>query len=221
MSVQNPNVQTPIRVLVVDDHTVVRQGLTFVLQAFADIDPIAEAGNVDAALQACEKLIPDVVLMDLKMAGERDGILAITQIRQRCPTVQILALTSYHEASLVRDAIAAGAVGYLLKDISAEELAQAIRLAHSGTMTLAPEAAQILLQQTPQTVVPTQVELTPRQLEVLQFLAHGVTNQEIALQLQVTLYTARHHVSEILTRLHAANRAEAVAIAVRHGLVKT
>lgn len=215
------NIKQPIRILIVDDHTVVRKGLIFVLKSYDHIDPIAEADSVEAALLACEKHNPDVVLMDLKLAGERDGITAIQMVRQRFPDTQVIALTSFYDTDLVNSAIAAGANGYLLKDISADELARAIQLAHAGTMTLDPKATQALLQRTPQVVVPAQVELTPRQLEVLQLLAQGKTNQEIAQLLHITLYTARHHVSEILARLQASNRAEAVAIALRYGLVKS
>ncbi|MBN1667554.1 MAG: response regulator transcription factor [Anaerolineales bacterium] len=210
----------PIRVLIVDDHTVVRKGLGYVLRTFEQIEPVGEADSVESAVQACETLGPDVVLMDLKLQAENDGITAIRQIREIFPHIQLIALTSFYDRDLVSAALAAGACGYLLKDISTDELARAIQLARAGTMTLAPEATRALLQRTPETVTPAQVDLTPRQMEVLQLLAQGKTNQEIAQHLQVTLYTARHHVSEILARLEAANRAEAVAIALRHGLVK-
>ncbi len=210
-----------IRVLVVDDHTVVRSGLVFVLRTFVDIEPVGEADSVASALQQCEQCRPDVVLMDMKMAGETDGIEATRLIRQRFPAIQVLALSSFHDPRLVGQAIQSGAKGYLLKDVSTEELAQAIRLAYAGKLTLAPEAAQALLQNTGGQSVPPGIELTDRQLEVLTLLVRGLTNPEIARQLHVTPHTARHHVSEILAKLNAANRAEAAAIAIKQGLIKT
>jgi NarL family two-component system response regulator LiaR len=207
-----------IRVLVVDDHTVVRRGLIFVLQAFPDLETIGEAGSVDEAVEFCGSLEPDVVLMDIKMAGERDGIFATKIIQERFPAIQVLILSSFYDADMVTQAIQAGAKGYLLKDVSTEELAQAIRLTRAGKLTLAPEAAQALLG-AHQAVDPVGKDLTERQIEVLGLLAKGCTNQEIAQQLSITTYTARHHVSEILAKLHANNRAEAAAIAIKKGLV--
>jgi NarL family two-component system response regulator LiaR len=211
---------TPIRVLVVDDHAVVRSGLIFVLQSFDDIQPVGEASSVESALQECEVHHPHVVLMDMKMAGYADGIEATRLIRQTFPDIRVIALTSYHDPQMVEQAIQAGALGYLLKDVTTQELAQAIRLAQAGTLTLAPEAAQDLLDGIRQPGDPIGSTLTGRQLEVLTLLARGLTNREIALKLNVTSHTARHHVSEILEKLNAANRAEAVAIALQRGLIK-
>jgi NarL family two-component system response regulator LiaR len=210
----------PIRVLVVEDHTVVRRGLIFVLQTYDDILPVGEAGSVDEALRKCEADHPDLVLMDIKLPGDDNGGIKATRIiRERFPDIQVLALSSFQDAKLIREAIRAGAKGYLLKDVSAEELAQSIRLAHSGKLTLAPEAAQALMG-AEQSVDPIGKDLTKRQFEVLSLLAQGKTNQEIARLLNITAYTARHHVSEILAKLHATNRAEAAAIAIRKGLIK-
>jgi two-component system, NarL family, response regulator LiaR len=209
----------PIRVLVVDDHTVVRRGLIFVLQAFSDIQTVGEAGSVNDAVELCRSLEPDVVLMDIKMAGDIDGIIATKEIRERFPTIQVLILSSFHDSDIVTQAIQAGAKGYLLKDVSTEELAQAIRLTHAGKLTLAPEAAQALMGGH-QAVDPIGKDLTERQLAVLKLVVKGFTNLEIAQQLNVTSYTARHHVSEILAKLHASNRAEAAVIAIKKGLVE-
>jgi NarL family two-component system response regulator LiaR len=211
--------QNLIRVLVVDDHTVVRQGLIFVLQTFDDIQTVGEAGSIDDALRVCEREQPDVVLMDIKMAGETDGIIATQKIKARFPHIQVLALSSFHDPEMVKAAVQAGAKGYLLKDVSTDELARAIRLAHAGKLTLAPEAAEALMG-AQQAADPIGQDLTDRQLEVLGLLVKGMTNQEIARVLNITSYTARHHVSEILSKLHATNRAEAAAIAVKKGLLK-
>jgi NarL family two-component system response regulator LiaR len=212
------NAENPIRVLVVDDHTVVRRGLIFVLQAYADIQTIGEAGSIDEAVLRCEELDPDLVLMDIKMAGEQDGITATQMIRVRFPHIQVLILSSFYDGDLVTKAIQSGAKGYLLKDVSTDELARAIRLAFSGKLTLAPEAAQSLMGEH-QSVDPIGKDLTERQVEVLALLVQGLTNQEIARELNITIFTARHHVSEILAKLHASNRAEAAAIAVKKGLI--
>jgi NarL family two-component system response regulator LiaR len=213
------NAENLIRVLIVDDHTVVRRGLIFVLQAFPDIETVGEAGSIDEAVQRCDELDPNLVLMDIKMAGEKDGILATKIIRERFPQTEVLVLSSFYDGDLVTEAIQSGAKGYLLKDVSTEELARAIRLSASGKLTLAPEAAQSLMGGH-QSVDPIGKDLTERQMEVLALLVRGMTNQEIAVALHITVFTARHHVSEILAKLHASNRAEAAAIAVKKGLIE-
>ena len=209
-----------IKVLVVDDHTVVRRGIVFVLQTFTDIQAVGEADSIEAAVEACLSVQPDVVLMDMKMAGETDGVIATREIRNRFPDTQVIALTSYHDAEMVEQVIQAGALGYLLKDVSTDELAQAIRLAHAGKLTLAPEAAEDLMQAKVYSEEQDSNLLTDRQIEVLVLLSRGLTNPEIAQQLNVSKHTARHHVSEILGKLNAANRAEAVAIAIQRGILK-
>ena len=211
--------ENPIKILVVDDHTVVRRGLIFVLQTFDDLLPVGEAGSIEEAIRKCEIDQPDVVLMDIKLTGEADGIAATKIIRERYPFIQVLALSSFHDPELIRQAIQAGVMGYLLKDVSTEELAQSIRLAHSGKLTLAPEAAQALMG-AEQSVDPIGKDLTDRQIEVLSLLAQGKTNQEIARYLNITPHTVRHHVSEILAKLHATNRAEAAAIAIKRGIIE-
>lgn len=212
----DPNV---IRVLVVDDHTVVRRGLIFVMQNYEDIQVVGEAGSIEEAVRQSESLAPNVVLMDIKMVGGRDGILATQIIHGRFPEIRVLILSSFYEPELVTQAMQAGAKGYLLKDISTDELARAIRLANAGKLALSPEAAEALVH-LQQTTDPNDRDLTGRQIEVLSLLVEGLTNSEIAERLNITTYTARHHVSEILSRLQASNRAEAAAIAVKKGLIK-
>jgi len=134
----------PIRVMLVDDHAVVRSGLSAFLMAFDDLELVGEAGSGEEAVALCDRLWPDIVLMDLVMPG-MDGAQATRTIREKCPTIQVIALTSFKEAELVEGAIEAGAIGYLLKNVSADELARAIREAHAGRPTLAPEAAQTLI----------------------------------------------------------------------------
>ncbi len=206
----------PIRVLIVDDHAMVRVGLRLFIMSMEGIDLLGEATNGSEALTLCEELAPDVVLMDLVMP-DMDGISAIRQLRAQNPEIRVLALSSFQEGERIRDALHAGAIGYLLKDIPADELAHAIRDAHAGRRSLAPEAARALVDAT----IDAQPEygLSARQLEVLALLVEGKSNAEIAQALTITLATARFHVSTILSKMDAANRAEAAALAVKHNLV--
>ncbi len=206
----------PIRVVVVDDHAVVRSGLSTFLRAFDDLELAGEASNGAEAVRLCHALQPDVVLMDLKMP-EMDGVTATRQIRQNLPAIQIIALTSFHEPTSVQEALQAGAIGYLMKDVSADELADAIRNAHRGMPTLAPEAAKVLLQASRQTPPPGH-DLTPREREVLGLLVQGLNNNEIAEKLAISVSTAKFHVSTILSKLGATSRTEAAALAVKHHL---
>jgi NarL family two-component system response regulator LiaR len=203
--------------MVVDDHAVVRGGLRFFLLAFDDIALVAEAESGVQALELCATAQPDVVLMDIAMPG-MDGVEATRVLRKRYPRIQVLALTSFESGELVQKVLQAGAIGYLLKDAPIDELAAAIRAAYAGRSTLAPAAAQALVK-----VTASQAEhdfgLTPRQKEVLALVVDGLSNAEIAERLVITLATARYHVSTILGKLGASNRAEAAALAVRHGLV--
>jgi NarL family two-component system response regulator LiaR len=206
-----------IRVITVDDHEIMRSGIAFSLQAFKDLELVGEAPNGNKALQLCGELEPDVVLMDMQMAG-MDGVQTTQAIREKYPEVQVLALTSFYDKNLVQRALQAGASGYLVKGVSAQELAKVIRLVYSGNMILAQEASQALIQMD---VQPSKVgdDLTDRELEVLALLAEGLSNAEIAQQLTISTSTAKHHVRAIRSKLSAANRAEAVSLAMRHDLI--
>lgn len=212
------NTLPPIRVMVVDDHTMVRRGLATFLQVFDDLELVGEAANGAAALQRCADVLPDVILMDMVMP-DMDGVTATGIIRQRFPTVQVLALTSFKEERLVQNALEAGAIGYLLKDVSAEKLAQAIRAAYVGRSTLSPEATQVLVQAATQ-LPPPGNDLTERERDVLALMVTGLNNTEISEKLVVSPSTIKSHVSHILTKLGVTSRTEAVALAVRHGLVE-
>jgi NarL family two-component system response regulator LiaR len=210
----------PIRVIIVDDHALVRTGLGAFLQVHDDLELTAEAESGEEAVQLCEKLEPDVVLMDLVMEG-MDGAETTRIIRQRWPNIQVIALTSFKDQEWVEKALQAGAVGYLLKNVSADDLAAAVRSAHTGRPTLAPEATQALLQAARSTSQEPRpgYDLTPREGEVLSLLAQGLTNSEIGDRLHISYSTTATHVSSILSKLDVSNRAEAVALALRAKLV--
>ena len=206
-----------IRVLIVDDHGMVRRGLMAYLGNQADLQLAGEAGDGQEALQLCEKLQPDVVLMDLIMPV-LDGVAATRAIRKRWPGTQVIALTSFQEKDLVRDALQAGAIGYLLKNVSGDDLAQAIRAAHSRRSTLAPEALQALVRPEEQeTLLPE--PLTDRETEVLALLVKGLENKEIAARLSISTSTVKVHVSNILSKLGVSNRGEAIALAIERRLL--
>lgn len=207
----------PIRVMLVDDHTMVRRGLATFLMVFDDLELAGEAANGEDAIQLCAQVLPDVVLMDMVMP-DMDGVTATRAIRQQFPQVQVIALTSFKDKGLVQDALQAGAIGYLLKDVSADELAQAIRAAHAGRATLSPEAAQALVQAAIQLPTPGH-DLTERERDVLALMVEGLNNTQIADRLVVSPSTIKSHVSHILAKLGVASRTEAAALAVRHGLV--
>ena len=207
----------PIRVMLVDDHTMVRRGLATFLMAFDDMELAGEAESGQQALELCAEANPDVILMDMMMP-DMDGATATRTLRQQNPQIQVLALTSFKELELIKNALDAGAIGYLLKDVSAEELAQAIRSAYAGRGTLSPEIGQVLVQAANQPPEPG-LDLTPREREVLVLLVEGLNNRQIAGQLNVSPSTIKSHVSNILTKFGVASRTEAVTLALRHGLV--
>ncbi|MBK8986637.1 MAG: response regulator transcription factor [Chloroflexi bacterium] len=203
--------------MLVDDHTMVRRGLATFLKVFDDLELVGEAADGETAVSLCRQILPDVILMDIVMP-DIDGVTATRLIRQSFPTVQIVALTSFKEESLVQSALQAGAIGYLLKNVSAEELAQAIRAAYAGRGTFAPEIVQAMAQAASQPPPPGH-DLTEREREVLALMVAGLNNSEIAEKLFVTPSTIKSHVSNILTKFGVASRTEAAAMAVRQRLV--
>ncbi len=208
---------TPIRVLIVDDHPMVRRGLATFLKVFEDFSLAGEAADGESALQLCGQIAPDVVLMDMVMPA-MDGVAATRAIRQQFPKVQVVALTSFKDEGLVEKALQAGAISYLLKDVSADELAQAIRFAHMGRATLSPEAAQVLVEAASQPPIPGH-DLTEREWAVLALMVDGLNNTQIARRLGVSPSTVKTHVSNILTKLGVTSRTEAATLAVRHHLI--
>ena len=207
----------PIRVMLVDDHTMVRRGLATFLMVYDDLELAGEAAGGQDALQLCAEVLPDVVLMDMVMP-DMDGVTTTRAIRQRFPKVQVIALTSFKEEGLVQNALQAGAIGYLLKDVSADELAQAIRAAHAGRATYSPEAVQALARSANEPPTPGH-DLTERERAVLALMVEGLNNTQIASRLVVSPSTIKSHVSHILAKLGVASRTEAVALAVRHGII--
>jgi two-component system, NarL family, response regulator LiaR len=214
----------PIRVLIVDDHSMVRKGLVAFLKNRPGLEIVGEARNGQEAVEQCARLQPDVVLMDLVMPV-LGGVAATRLIRQNSQEgghgtgIQVIALTSFQDRELVQDALQAGAIGYLLKDISGDELAEAIRSAHAGWPVIAPEALQALVQADPQETLPGR-DLTRRELEVLALLVKGLSNPEIAERLCTSRATAKVQVSSILSKLGASNRANAISLAIQHKLVE-
>ena len=207
----------PIRVMLVDDHAMVRRGLATFLKVFDDLELAGEAENGQAAIQLCAKLQPDIVLMDMVMP-DMNGATATRTIRQQFPNVQVIALTSFKEEELVKSALEAGAIGYLLKDVSADELVRAIRSAHAGRATLSPEAAQALVHAASQPPTPA-YDLTERERTVLALMIEGLNNTQIAGKLTVSPSTIKSHVSNILAKLGVTSRTEAVTLALRSRII--
>lgn len=205
-----------VRVLLADDHSVVREGLRMFLGRDPDLEVVGEAANGLEALEQTRRLRPDVVLMDLLMP-ELDGVSATTAIRAELPEVEVIALTSVLEHEMVIDAVKAGAIGYLLKDTQAAELRRAIKAAASGQVQISPQAAAFLLHSIRTPEAP--MTLTRREAEVLRLLARGHSNKEMARQLQVVEDTVKTHVRHILDKLGVQSRTQAVLCAVRLGLV--
>jgi len=204
--------------MIVDDHTMVRRGLATMLKVFDDLQLVGEAESGEAAIQLCAEVIPNVTLMDLSLPG-MDGADATRAIRQQFPQVRVIALTSFKEGDRIKNALEAGAIGYLLKDVSADELAQAIRSAYAGRATLSPEAAQALVETAIQSSS-LGLDLTERELEVLALMVEGLNNTQIAGKLTVSSSTIKSHVSNILSKLEVASRTEAVTLALRSGIVR-
>jgi two-component system, NarL family, response regulator LiaR len=205
-----------IRILIVDDHRVVRQGLRMFLSLDSELEVVGEATNGAEAVRLARQLAPNVVLMDLLMPV-MDGVEATEAIRQELPDVDVIALTSVLEETAIYRAMRAGATGYLLKDIDADELCHAIKSAAAGQVSLSPEVARRLLREVEPPPHPE--PLTDRETEVLQHLALGKSNKEIASALVIAEKTVRTHVSSVLGKLGVSSRTQAVLYAVRVGLV--
>ncbi len=211
------NASQTIRVMLVDDHNVVRSGLATFLRAYDDLELVGEAKNGLEAVNLCHEKKPDVILMDLMMP-EMDGIAATQAILQEYPEIKIIAMTSFEDEQLVQGVLAAGAISYLIKNVTSDELARAIRDAASGRSTLSPEAARVLVQATRPAKQPL-FDLTEREQEVLNLVVQGHSNQQIAVTLFITIATVKAHISNILSKLQVSSRAEAIAYAIKHKLV--
>jgi DNA-binding NarL/FixJ family response regulator len=208
-----------IRILIADDHPVVRDGLVAILGTQPDFAVVGEAGNGRDAIAQVETVQPDVVLLDLEMP-DMDGVEALRHLRAARPTLPVLVFTAFDTDERILTAVQAGAQGYLLKGVPRQELFEAIRVVHGGGSLLQPVVASKLMRQVSQDKKPPIAELTPREQEVLQELAAGLQNKEIAARLFISERTVKFHVSAILSKLDVGNRTEAVAVAAQHGLVQ-
>lgn len=212
----------PIRVMLVDDHDMVRKGARGFLEAQSDIEVVAEAGSGEDAVRLAREQVPDVVLMDLVMPG-MDGVEATRQVKDASPRTQIIVLTSYHQDEHIFPALQAGAISYLLKDVKATELVQAIHRAARGEATLHPRVAARVIKQFSHSVPDGNAlytELSEREMEVLSLIARGYTNQQIAEELVISVGTVKGHVSNILSKLQLADRTQAAVYAWEEGLVR-
>ena len=213
----NENDPAAIRVLLVDDHAIVREGLRALLEEEGGFAVAGEAADGERAVAAARELAPDVVLMDLLMPGV-DGLEALRRIRAADPEARVLVLTSAQDDRAVREAIDAGAVGFLFKDVSRRDLVRAVRDAAAGRPTLHPEAQRVLMKRPERSPLD---ELTPRERSVLELIAQGRSNRQIALRLELTEGTVKGYVSTILDKLGVQDRTGAALFAVRHGLGKS
>jgi DNA-binding NarL/FixJ family response regulator len=205
-----------IRILLVDDHKVVREGLRLFLETDERLEVVGEAANGREALERVEALMPDVVLMDLLMPV-MDGVSAIRELKRRFPEIEVVAVTSVLEDRLVVDAVQAGAMGYLLKDTDADELVEAIYAASRGEVRLHPEAAKRLVKEV--RTGEMRESLTPRETEILRYIARGHSNKEIAEAEGLSELTVKTHVSRLLSKLNLASRTQAALFALKEGLV--
>jgi NarL family two-component system response regulator LiaR len=203
--------------MIVDDHRMVRRGLATILKVFDDLKLVGEAESGEAAIQLCDEVIPDVILMDMSLPG-MDGATATRKIRKKFSQIQVIVLTSFKDGKLIKQALEAGAIGYLLKDVTADDLVRAIRSAHAGRATLSPEAAQSLVETAHLPPTPGQ-DLTEREREVLALMIEGLNNVQIAGRLTVSPSTIKSHVSNILAKLGVASRTEAVTLALRNQII--
>lgn len=206
-----------IRVMIVDDHSVVRSGLGAFLMVVNDLELVSEASSGEDAIQKAAEIQPDVILMDLKMPG-MGGVAAIRAIKHNEPKIKIIALTSYIDDGLVQGALQAGANGYLMKNVQTEELANAIRSAAVGRMTLSPEASEVLSESSEYPVIPAE-DLTDRERDVLRLLIDGLSNNEIAERLIISPSTVKYHIGNIYTKLGVDSRVAAVSIAIQRQLI--
>jgi NarL family two-component system response regulator LiaR len=208
---------SPIRVLIADDHHMVRRGLMVLMEEYEDLEVIGEANDGEHALQMAKQLKPDVVLMDMNMP-RMDGVAATRAIREACPTAQIVILTSFNDEDAIQNVLKAGAISFLMKNISGDELANAIRRANASQSTLAPEAAQVLIKVT---TSPPAIghDLTDREIDVLVLMIEGLNNREIGERLVISSSTVKNHVSSILSKLGTVSRTQAVALAVENKLI--
>jgi len=213
-----------ITVIIVDDHAVVRRGVRAFLETQPDIQVVAEASAGDKAIHQVARYLPDVVLMDLVMQG-MDGVTATREIKRLSPRTQVIVLTSYHDDKYIFPAIRAGAISYLLKDTTPEDLVKAVRKAAHGEATIHPTVAARLIKemqqppQSPESLAPF-TDLTQREMEVLRLIANGLSNAEIAEKLIISKGTVKSHVSNILNKLHLADRTQAAVLAWKQGLMK-
>jgi NarL family two-component system response regulator LiaR len=213
----NKKVQQPIRVMIADDHLMVRKGLATFLKVFDDLVIACEAENGIRAVEICAKENPDVILMDMVMP-EMDGQTATQMIHKQFPKVRIIALTSFSDGKMIKGMLQAGAIGYLLKDVSADDLANAIRQAYAGKSILSADSMQMLMAENGKDPQPGQ-DLTARERDVLKLMVKGFSNTRIATELVLSPSTVKSHVSSILSKLHVFSRSEAVALAVREKIV--
>lgn len=213
----NMTEQRPIKVMIVDDHPVVRDGMKNMFLVFDDLELIGEADNGSGALALCRQNTPDVILMDILMPV-MDGIAATRAIHEQYPQVKIVMLTSYPEDNLVQQSLEAGAIGYMLKNAPIDTLADAVRSAYAGQPALAPEATMALIRAK---TAPQKLgsDLSKREQEVLALIVQGLSNEQIAERLVISPATAKHHVSACIQKLGASNRAQAASLAVKHGLI--